>query len=63
MEELKDVRNGSYDMSGNLYFCANNKRYKITAKDAMEIAYTLFDSVGYSYKELDNIYHEITKED
>ena len=51
MDEIKHVHNCKYDLNGNLYFTANdNRRYKISAKDALEIAYTLFDSVGHSYQ-------------
>ena len=38
----------------------DNRRYKISAKDALEIAYTLFDSVGHSYDELAEISDELT---
>lgn len=60
MDEIKHVHNCKYDLIGNLYFTADsNKQYKISAKDALEIAYTLFDSVGHSYKELDEIDDEL----
>ena len=60
MDEIKHVHDGEYDLNGNLYFTANdNRRYKISAKDALAIAYKLFDSVGHSYKELDEIDDEI----
>ena len=60
MEEIKNIHNCKYDLNGNLYFTANdNRRYKISTKDALEIAYTLFDSVGHSYDELDEISDEL----
>ena len=60
MDEIKHVHNCKYDLNGNLYFTANdNRRYKISAKDALEIAYTLFDSVGHPYKPLEDIEDEL----
>ena len=60
MDEIKHVHNCKYDLNGNLYFTANdNRRYKISAKDALEIVYTLFDSVGHSYKPLEDIEDEL----
>ena len=60
MDERKHVHNCKYDLNGNLYFTANdNRRYKISAKDALEITYTLFDSVGHSYKPLEDIEDEL----
>lgn len=60
MDEIKHVHNCKYDLNGNLYFTANdNRRYKISAKDALEIAYTLFDSVGHSYAPLEDIEEEL----
>lgn len=59
MEEIKNIHDCKYDLNGNLYFEANNKQYTMTAKEALEIAYTLFDSRGHSYKELDEISDEL----
>ena len=60
MDEIKHVHNCKYDLNGNLYFTANdNRRYKISAKDALEIADTLFDSVGHSYEALEDIEDEL----
>ena len=59
MEEIKNIHNCKYDLNGNLFFEANGKKYTTTAKEALEIAYTLFDSIGYDYKDLDNIYNEL----
>ena len=60
MDEIKHVHNCKYDLNGNLYFTANdNRRYKISAKDVLEIAYALFDSVGHSYEPLEDIEDEL----
>lgn len=59
MEEIKNIHNCKYDLKGNLFFEANSKKYTMTAKEALEIAYTLFDSVGHSYDELDEISDEL----
>ena len=59
MEKLTNIHNCKYDLNGNLFFEANDKQYTISARDALEIAYTLFDSVGHNYNELDNIYEEL----
>ena len=59
MEEIRNIHHCKYDLQGNLYFEANGKQYKIACKEALEIAYTLFDSVGYSYDELDEISEEL----
>ena len=59
MEEIKNIHNCKYDLKGNLYFEANSKQYTMTTKEALEIAYTLFDSIGYDYNILDDIYDEL----
>lgn len=59
MEEIKNIHHCRYDLKGNLFFEANGKIYTMTAKEALEIAYTLFDSVGHSYNELDEISNEL----
>ena len=59
MEEIKNIHNCKYDSNGNLFFEANGKQYTMTAQDALEIAYTLFDSVGHSYKPLEDIEDEL----
>ena len=60
MDEIKHVHNCKYDLNGNLYFTANdNRRYKISAAYALEIAYALFDSVGHSYEPLEDIEDEL----
>ena len=56
---IDGVNNGKFDSKGYLYFDDNHgNSYKIHAKDALNIAYILFDSVGHSYDELDDIYDE-----
>lgn len=62
MEEvtIQGVTDCKYDLNGNLFFTdRNGRQYKIHAKDALEIAYTLFDSVGHSYKPLEDIEDEL----
>lgn len=62
MEEItiQGINDCKYDLNGNLYFKdRHNKQYKIHAKDALEIAYTLFDSVGHSYAPLEDIEDEL----
>ena len=59
MEEIKNIHHCRYDLKGNLFFEASGKIYTMTAKEALEIAYTLFDSVGHSYNELDKISDEL----
>lgn len=59
MEELKNVCDGSYNLQDEIFFTANGKRHKMSARGALEIAYTLFDSVGYSYEVLDEISNKL----
>ena len=59
MEEIKNIHNCKYDSNGNLFFEANGKQYTMTAQEALEIAYTLFDSVGHPYKPLEDIEDEL----
>lgn len=57
---IDGVNNSKFDLKGYLYFDDNHgNSYKIHAKDALEIAYTLFDSVGHSYKPLEDIEDEL----
>ena len=57
---IDGVNNGKFDLKGYLYFDDNHgNSYKIHAKDALNIAYILFDSVGHSYNELDEIDDEL----
>lgn len=58
--KLKGITNCRYDLNGNLFFTTvDDEQYTLTARDALEIAYTLFDSVGHSYKELEEIDDEL----
>ena len=57
---IDSIKNGRYDLNGNLYFEDDHgNSYKMTARTALEIAYTLFDSVGHSYNELEEIDEEL----
>ena len=58
-EEIKNIHNCRYDLNGNIFFDANSKQYKMPANVALDIAYTLFDSVGHSYKPLEDIEDEL----
>lgn len=59
IKELTNIHNCRYDIHGNLLFDTDQGAYKISQKDAIELAYALFDSVGHSYNELDEIFAEI----
>lgn len=59
MEEIKNIQNCRYDLNGNIFFNADGKEYQMTARNALEIAYTLFDSVGHSYAPLEEIDEEL----
>lgn len=59
---IENIKNGKYDLNGNLFLTdSNNNKIQMTTKDALEIAYTLFDSVGHSYKELDEIDYKLNR--
>lgn len=62
MEEIKGIHNCRYDLNGNLFFDADDKPYKISTKDALELAYTLFDSMGHSYDELEQIEEKLDQD-
>lgn len=62
MEEIKHVHNVKYDMKGNIFFNADDKPYKISTKDALELAYAIFDSMGHSYDELEQIEAELDED-
>ena len=54
------IQNTRYDLKGNIFFeDYYGKTYKMTVREALKIAYTLFDSVGHSYTELDEIDEEL----
>lgn len=61
MLELKNIKQGKYDLNNNLFFNIDGQDYKISAKDALEIAYTLFDSMNKSYDILEEIDQELEK--
>ncbi|MDE6947587.1 MAG: hypothetical protein K2P14_10440 [Anaeroplasmataceae bacterium] len=57
---IAGIKNCRYDLKGNIFFEDYYERtHKIPTRDALKIAYTLFDSVGHSYKELDEINEEL----
>ena len=55
--KIKNIEDGKYDLNGNLYF--NDDSIKINVKDALKIAYTLFDWAGMSYTQLDEINEKV----
>lgn len=59
MKELTNIKNGRYNMRGDLFFNTDQGDYTISQKDALEIAYTLFDSAGFSYAELEKLEEKI----
>lgn len=57
---IDNTKDHKYDLNGYIYFNDDHgNSYKMTARTALDIAYTLFDSVGHSYKELDEIDDEL----
>lgn len=59
MEEIKNVKNGRYTLNGKFEFDIQDGILKIDAKDALEIAYTLFDWAGKDYVILNEIDNEL----
>lgn len=53
--QIKNIEDGEYTSSGKFTFYSNVGEIEMNAIDALEIAYILFDYVGMSYDELDNI--------
>lgn len=59
-ETISNIHNSKYDQR-NLYFTANGKQYKMNQKDALEITYTLVDSLGLSYSILEEVESIVNK--
>lgn len=59
MKEIKNIRDGKYDLRGNLEFETEDGTLKIKAVDALEIAYALFDWAGMPYTILDELNERI----
>lgn len=58
LTEIKNlnVRDGRYTLNGHKMEFTTNKGYLVlTAEDAIEIAYTLFDWAGMPYDQIENI--------
>lgn len=53
--QIKDIQNARYTLNGRIFFDSNVGNIEMSAKDALEISYILFDSVGIDYKVLDEI--------
>ena len=65
MKEIKIQKNsGEYDFKGNFTFKSEKNSeeiVKISAENALEIAYTLFDWAGLDYTVLEDIYIKINQ--
>lgn len=57
--EIKNIKEGQYDLDGNLEFEIEGGTLKIKAVDALEIAYALFDWANMSYEILDELNEKI----
>ena len=57
--KIKNIENGEYDLKGNLSFDTDNGKIEMTAVDALEIAYALFDWAGMGYTVLDAINEKV----
>lgn len=55
MQTIQNIVNEKYNLNGDLFFTANGKDYTISQKDALSLAYTLYDSLGLPYTELDKV--------
>ena len=53
--EIKNVKDGKYDLNGNFEFETEDGTLKVKATDALEIAYSLFDWAGLPYTLLDEL--------
>lgn len=60
MDDL-NARNGEYTLDGIFTFTTDKGELTLTAKDALEITYTLFDWAGKSYAPVEEIEDEIEK--
>lgn len=60
--KIEDVKNGSYDLKGNLKFETSTEKLSLKVIDALEIAYTLFDWAGTSYDILEKIRKKMEEE-
>lgn len=53
--EIKNISNCKYNLKGDLFFTADGKQYSITQQDALELVYTLYDSLNLPYTEPDRL--------
>lgn len=53
--EIKNISNCKYNLKGDLFFTADDKQYSITQQDALELMYTLYDSLNLPYTEPDRL--------
>lgn len=55
MEEIENVRNGRYTLRGKLTFDTNKTMIEMEAKEALEIAFTLFNWARMPYDVLEEL--------
>ncbi len=57
LTEIKDlhIKDGKYKLNGTFIFKTDKGYLTLTAEDAIEIAYTLFDWAGMDYSAIENI--------
>lgn len=61
MEEIENVRNGRYTLKGRLTFDTNKTMIEMEAKEALEIAFTLFDWARMPYDVLEELRERMEK--
>lgn len=55
MQTIQNITNERYNLKGDLFFTADGKDYTISQQDALSLAYTLYDSLGLPYTDLDKV--------
>lgn len=54
-EKIEPIQECKYNLNGTLFFETAHKKYAITQKDALEIAFTLIDSLNLPYSILEDV--------
>jgi len=54
--------NPKYDLNHNIYLLTHEGKIKLTADEALNVAYALVDSYGLDYKILDRLQYEYDKD-
>jgi hypothetical protein len=57
--KIENIKNGGYRLNGTLVFETSIGNIKMNPKDALEIVYTLADSLGIDYSLLDEFDNRI----